>query len=80
MNNSNFTGNNTLKRGICVTALSAPLWPPSLAFFSEPEFNKKWEAIGTPVVGGTASQFEDLIRKETVRLGQVVKNAGVTLD
>lgn len=50
------------------------------AIFSEPEFKKRWEAIGTPVVGGTAAQFGDLIRKETVRLGQVVKNAGVTLD
>jgi hypothetical protein len=32
------------------------------------------------VVGGTAQQFGDLIRKDTVRLGQVVKKAGVTLD
>ena len=48
--------------------------------FKEPEFRKKWEAIGTPVVGGTAAQFGDLIKKETVRLGKVVKDAGVTLD
>lgn len=33
-----------------------------------------------PVVGGRAAQFGDLFRKETVRLGQVLKNAGVTLD
>jgi hypothetical protein len=32
------------------------------------------------VVGGTATQFGDLIRKESIRLGQVVKKAGVTLD
>ena len=50
------------------------------AIFNEPEFKKKWEAIGTPVVGGTSAQFGELIRKETTRLGQVVKNAGVTLD
>ena len=50
------------------------------AIFSEPEFKKKWEAIGTPVVGGTAQQFGELIRKESSRLGQVVKKAGVTLD
>ena len=50
------------------------------AMFSDPEFKKKWEAIGTPVVGGTPAQFGELIRKETIRLGQVVKNAGVTLD
>ena len=48
--------------------------------FKEPEFRKKWEAIGTPVVGGTAAQFGDLIKKETVRLGKVVRDAGVTLD
>lgn len=50
------------------------------AIFKEPEFRKKWEAIGTPVVGGTAAQFGDLIKKDTVRLGKVVKDAGVTLD
>lgn len=50
------------------------------AIFKEPEFRKKWEAIGTPVVGGTAVQFGDLIKRDTVRLGKVVKDAGVTLD
>ncbi len=50
------------------------------AMFNDTEFRKKWEAIGTPVVGGTPQQFAELIRKETVRLGQVVKSAGVTLD
>ncbi len=48
--------------------------------FKEPEFRKKWEALGTPVVGGTAAQFGELIKKETVRLGKVVKDSGVTLD
>ena len=50
------------------------------AIFKEPEFRKKWEALGTPVVGGTAAQFGNLIKKETVRLGKVVKDSGVTLD
>lgn len=50
------------------------------AIFNEPEFHKKWEALGTPVVGGTSAQFGELIKKETVRLGKVVKDAGVTLD
>lgn len=48
--------------------------------FKDPEFRRKWEAIGTPVVGGTAAQFGDLIKKDTVRLGKVVKDAGVTMD
>ncbi|MDO8769006.1 MAG: tripartite tricarboxylate transporter substrate binding protein [Burkholderiaceae bacterium] len=50
------------------------------AIFKEPEFRKKWEAIGTPIVGGTAAQFGELIKKDTVRLGKVVRDAGVTLD
>ncbi|MFZ2388792.1 MAG: tripartite tricarboxylate transporter substrate binding protein [Polaromonas sp.] len=50
------------------------------AIFKEPEFRKKWEALGTPVVGGTAAQFGELIKKESVRLGKVVKDSGVTLD
>jgi tripartite-type tricarboxylate transporter receptor subunit TctC len=50
------------------------------AIFKDPEFQKKWEALGTPVVGGTAAQFGDLIKRDTVRLGKVVKDAGVTLD
>lgn len=50
------------------------------AIFISPDFRKKWEALGTPVVGGTAAQFGELIRSDTVRLGKVVKDAGVTLD
>ena len=50
------------------------------AIFQDPEFHKKWDAIGTPVVGGTAAQFGELIRKETVRLGKVVKDSGATVD
>lgn len=50
------------------------------AIFNDAEFKKKWEAIGTPVVGGTPQQFGELIRKDSVRLGEVVKRAGVTVD
>lgn len=50
------------------------------AIFGDAEFKKKWEAIGTPVVGGTPQQFAELIRKDSVRLGEVVKRAGVTVD
>lgn len=50
------------------------------AIFNDAEFRKKWEAIGTPVVGGTPQQFADLIRRDSARLGQVAKAAGVTLD
>ena len=48
--------------------------------FKEPEFRKKWEALGTPVVAGTAAAFGELIKKETVRLGKVVKDSGATVD
>ena len=50
------------------------------AIFREPEFRKKWETLGTPVVGGTPAQFGELIRKESVRLGKLVKDSGVTVD
>ncbi|MEO9102365.1 MAG: tripartite tricarboxylate transporter substrate binding protein [Burkholderiaceae bacterium] len=50
------------------------------AIFAQPEFRKRWEAIGTPVVGGSAAQFAELIKKDSARLGKVVRDAGVTLD
>ena len=50
------------------------------AIFKEPEFRTKWEAIGTPVVAGSAAAFGDLIRRDTVRLGKVVKDSGATVD
>lgn len=48
--------------------------------FKDPAFRKKWEALGTPVVGGTPERFGELIRTESVRLGRVVREAGVTAD
>ena len=50
------------------------------AIFKEPDFRTKWEAIGTPVVAGTAAAFGELIRRDTVRLGKVVKDSGATVD
>ena len=50
------------------------------AIFKEPEFRTKWEAIGTPVVAGSAASFGELIRRDTVRLGKVVKDSGATVD
>ena len=50
------------------------------AIFKEPDFRTKWEAIGTPVVAGSAAAFGDLIRRDTVRLGKVVKDSGATVD
>lgn len=51
-----------------------------VAIFKEPEFRTKWEAIGTPVVASTAAAFGELIRRDTVRLGKVVKDSGATVD
>ncbi len=50
------------------------------AIFREPEFRTRWEAIGTPVVAGSATAFGELIRRDTVRLGKVVKDSGATVD
>ena len=48
--------------------------------FADPAFRRKWESIGTPVVAGTAEQFGQLIRTESVRLGRVVRESGATAD
>ncbi|OYU92782.1 MAG: MFS transporter [Burkholderiales bacterium PBB5] len=50
------------------------------AIFKDPAFRKRWEALGTPAVGGTPEQFGGLIRTESVRLGRVVREAGATAD
>jgi tripartite-type tricarboxylate transporter receptor subunit TctC len=50
------------------------------AVFNDAAFRKKWEALGTPVVAGSAAAFGELIKNDGVRLGQLVKNSGVTLD
>lgn len=62
--------------GVIIDKLNATL----NTIFREPEFRKKWETLGTPVVGGTPAQFGELIRKESVRLGKLVKDSGVTVD
>ncbi len=48
--------------------------------FADAEFRKRWEAIGTPVVGGTPEAFGALIRSETTRLGKIVRDTGATVD
>ncbi|MGO4307672.1 Bug family tripartite tricarboxylate transporter substrate binding protein [Cupriavidus sp. RAF12] len=48
--------------------------------FKDPEFRTRWEAIGTPVVGGTPEAFGALIRSETTRLGKIVRDTGATVD
>jgi tripartite-type tricarboxylate transporter receptor subunit TctC len=50
------------------------------AIFKEPAFRAKWEAIGTPVVAGTAADFGALIKADAQRLGKLVRDAGVTMD
>ena len=50
------------------------------AIFKEPAFRAKWEAIGTPVVAGSAADFGALIRADAQRLGKLVRDAGVTVD
>jgi len=48
--------------------------------FADPAIKKQWEELGTPVVGGTAQVFADLVRSEADRLGKVVRDAHVTLE
>lgn len=51
-----------------------------LDIFKDPDFRRKWEAIGTPVVAGTPEAFGALVRTESVRLGRLVREVGVTAD
>ena len=48
--------------------------------FADPAVKKQWEELGTPVVGGSAQSFADLVRSETDRLGKLVRDAHVTLE
>lgn len=48
--------------------------------FADAEFKKRWEELGTPIVGGTPEAFGALVKSDTVKLGKLVKDAGVTVD
>lgn len=48
--------------------------------FQAPEFAKRWEGIGSEVVGGTPEQFTKLVHAEAERLGGIVRELGVQLD
>lgn len=48
--------------------------------FSDPEFAARWENIGSDVVGGTPEQFDNLVKSEAQRLGDLVGNLGIQLD
>ena len=50
------------------------------AIFAEPATRERWEAIGSPIVGGTPEQFGSLVLTESVRLGRVVKESGSVVD
>jgi tripartite-type tricarboxylate transporter receptor subunit TctC len=45
-----------------------------------PHLTEKLTSLGSEVAGGTPEQFAELIRKETIRWGDVVKRAGITTD
>ncbi len=51
-----------------------------LEIFKDPDFRKKWEAIGSEIVAGTPQQFADLIDSESIRLGALVKDLNIQLD
>ncbi|HLT99854.1 MAG TPA: tripartite tricarboxylate transporter substrate binding protein [Burkholderiaceae bacterium] len=48
--------------------------------FADPEFAARWEGIGSEVVGGSPEQFDQLVRSEAERLGELVRSLGVQLD
>jgi tripartite-type tricarboxylate transporter receptor subunit TctC len=71
--------------GIAVAGKTPPAIVMSLnrvfnELFADPAIRKQWEELGTPVVGGTAQAFADLVRSEATRLGKLVRDANVTLE
>ncbi len=71
--------------GIAVAGKTPPAIVASLnrvfnEIFADPAIRKQWEELGTPVIGGTAQGFADLVRSEGERLGKLVRDAHVTLE
>ncbi|HEV7578025.1 MAG TPA: tripartite tricarboxylate transporter substrate binding protein [Caldimonas sp.] len=71
--------------GIAVAGKTPPAIVASLNrvfndVFADPAIRKQWEELGTPVVGGSAHGFADLVRSEADRLGKLVRDAHVTLE
>jgi len=71
--------------GIAVAGRTSPAIVSNLNrvfndIFADPAIRKQWEALGTPVVGGTAQGFGELVRSEGERLGKLVRDANVTLE
>ena len=48
--------------------------------FADPGFKKRWEELGSPIIGGTPESFGALMHSESSKLGKLVKDAGVTVD
>jgi tripartite-type tricarboxylate transporter receptor subunit TctC len=45
-----------------------------------PHLTERLTSLGSEVAGGTPEQFAELIRKETIKWGDVVKRAGIKID
>lgn len=45
-----------------------------------PHLTEKLTSLGSEVAGGTPEQFAELIRKETIKWGDVVKRAGIKIE
>lgn len=48
--------------------------------FQDPDFQKKWSAIGSDVVGGSPNDFAQLIESERERTEAIIKDSGIELE
>lgn len=48
--------------------------------FQDPDFQKKWNAIGSDVVGGSPDRFSQLIETERARTEVIIKDSGIKLE
>ena len=45
-----------------------------------PAIRDRWLAVGIEPAGGTPEQFDEHVRKETVKWGEVIRRAGVKVE
>jgi tripartite-type tricarboxylate transporter receptor subunit TctC len=48
--------------------------------FAEPDVKRRWEELGSEVVGGAPEKFSALVKSESERLGKLVQEIGATVD
>ncbi len=62
------------------TLIGAKLNREIVRILNLPETRERLSGMGMEVVGSTPEQFGQLIKDDTVKLGRIIKSAGIKLD